>query len=173
MRTPSWKGMGGEFIVMLFLVASVGVQGQGTPTPTPVPETGMPLVLSFVIDGVVYTVRCNFSGVNASNCSFVADHGLIVSRLPLTGSSSVPQHIEAVIWTLVGLVTVLLILMVVAWVIYCRSGRAAGYQEVPTGPPPGYQDGPPGYRPVYSYSKNTGGGQLPVIGVELVRPSLP
>ena len=149
--------MGGKFIVMLFLAASVGVQGQITTTPTPVPATGMPLVLSFVIDGVVYSVRCNFSGANASNCSFVADHGLIVSRLPLTGSSSIPQHIEVVIWTLVALVSVLLILMVAAWIVYCRSG----YQEVSP------------YDPNSQMTRKFDSGQLPVIGVELVRPGLP
>ena len=169
-------------IVLLLLLGFVSSQVTTAPAATPQPSTGSPLVLSFVVDGVVYAVRCSFSAANVSNCSFVAEHGLIVSASSLTGNTEIPVYITGMLAGTLVVTIILLGLIVAGYIMWKRSPQAAGYMPQGQGGmgPPGYQPqaymepGPPqGYDPYRVGQASQMATSLPVIGVNLVRPSLP
>lgn len=169
--------------------ASAATTNTTTPAPdvTPAPSAGTPLRLSFVIDGVVYAVQCNFTGFNMSNCSFVADHGLTVT--PLSGSTEIPQYIVAILGTTLGLVGALT--GMAAYLVWSRNtGKTSqGYAPVEQ-PPPAQQ--PAQYQQPGQYQQQPGqyyaepvpqqytagnmaraGGRPKIISVNLVQPCLP
>ena len=164
--------------VLFSLVIGAAPTNTTTPAPdvTPAPSAGTPLRLSFVIDGAVYAVQCNFSGFNMSNCSFVADHGLTVT--PLSGSTEIPQYIVAILGTTLGLVGALT--GMAAYLVWSRNtGKTSqGYAPVEQPPPAQYQQPGQYYAgPVpqeYSGANAArAGGRPKIISVNLVQPCLP
>lgn len=147
--------------------------------------TGTSFTLSFVIDGVAYTATCNVTGTAASNCTFILDHGLNVTKLSTTGSTTteMPVYFPIILFTTMGVVIVLGILMIAG---YCmlkqRVDRAnAGYGQVPQGYAPqsaesyeaqaGYPT--PEYQGPYRGQASQLNAGHKVIQVGLVHPCLP
>ena len=155
---------GGMLFVLLFGVA-------GAQSTTPAPSAGFPFSLHVMIDGVVYVMQCNFTGLNLSNCTFAADHGLTVSRV--SGSTEIPTVLQGVLWGTMGLVLVLIVMATVllCWVKSYMGGQTAEYAPVPM-PSPG--PGPPGYAPFAAGFRGEGQayGRTKIIGVNLVQPCL-
>jgi hypothetical protein len=162
-----------------------------TPAPevTPVPAAGTLVRVSYLIDGVVYVMQCNFTGMNMSNCSFATDHGLTVT--PLSGGTDLPDYTVALLWVTLAVVGILLA-MAIYTVYALRNGGMMGYQPVPAPQPqqaqqPQYVEpqpaGPPQYAepqyaqyvPPSAYQGQAGraGGRPKIIGVNLVQPCLP
>jgi hypothetical protein len=142
-------------------------------TPTGAAAGTLPLTLSYVIDGVAYVVTCNFSGVIATNCTFVTDHGLNVTKIYTTGSTDLPVYYQAMVGATLGLVVVLLVIMIIGFCLWKQKAdrENAAYQPVPQG-----YAGPQGVYPspeaFYSQASQLN-AQHKVIHVGLVRPGLP
>ena len=152
--------LGCAMVFLLFGVASA----QST---TPAPSAGTPFRLSVMIDGVVYVMQCNVTGVNTTNCTFAADHGLTVSRV--SGGAEISTVMQGVLWGTLGLVVVL---VVMAGVLMCwvKSYMGGQYAPVPADMTPAYGNYPPGpggsgFGQAYERTK--------IIGVNLVQPCLP
>lgn len=155
-----------------------------TPAPevTPVPAAGTLVRVSYLIDGVVYVMQCNFTGMNMSNCSFATDHGLTVT--PLSGGTDLPDYTVALLWVTLAVVGILLA-MAIYTVYALRNGGMMGYQPVPAPQPqqPQYVEpqpaGPPQYAQPVPYRQDfygqatQAGGRPKIIGVNLVQPCLP
>ena len=157
-----------------------------TPAPevTPVPAAGTLVRVSYLIDGVVYVMQCNFTGMNMSNCSFATDHGLTVT--PLSGGTDLPDYTVALLWVTLAVVGILLA-MAIYTVYALRNGGMMGYQPVPAQQPqpaqPFVQPQPAG-QPQYAEPQYVqpqyyrgeaarAGGKPKIIGVNLVQPCLP
>lgn len=143
--------------------------------------TGTSFTLSFVIDGVAYTATCNVTGTAASNCTFILDHGLNVTKLSTTGSTTTsdpPVYFSIILFATAGMVVVLSILMIVGYCMWKqRTDREnAGFMPVSPGEyPPGYSPGPGYGRPEYydrGQASQLNAGHK-VIQVGLVHPCLP
>ena len=164
-------------IVLLLLAAGVNpASAQGNTTTTPAPATGTLTRLSFLIDGIVYVMQCNVTGLNMSNCSFETDHGLSVTPVTsLPGLTEIPTYIVVMLGFTLALVAVLVGLA--AYLVWSRNtGRTSGGGYAPPpeqyGPPPGMyppQELPPQY---YGQGSNAA-GRPKIISVNLVQPSLP
>ena len=97
------------------------------PSTTPAPSAGVvfPMVMSFLIDGVVYVMNCNITGLNMSSCSYTQDHGLTVSRIGSTTADLPDYFLPTIVATLV-LVGILMIMAVAGWIPWItRSGKHA------------------------------------------------
>ena len=148
---------GGMLFVLLFGVA-------GAQSTTPAPSAGFPFSLHVMIDGVVYVMQCNFTGLNLSNCTFAADHGLTVSRV--SGSTEIPTVLQGVLYGTLALVVVL-VLMAGVLMCWVKSYMGGQYAPMPTDVPPAYGNYPPdsrGFAQAY--------GRTKIIGVNLVQPCL-
>ena len=162
-----------------------------TPAPevTPVPAAGTLVRVSYLIDGVVYVMQCNFTGMNMSNCSFATDHGLTVT--PLSGGTDLPDYTVALLWVTLAVVGILLA-MAIYTVYALRNGGMMGYQPVPAPQPqpaqpqqqaqyvqPEYGGQPQYVLPQQQYpfrdagTAKQAGGKPKIIGVNLVQPCLP
>lgn len=175
--------LGGVIVVLLLM----GASAQST---TPAPSAGLPFRLSVMIDGVVYAMHCNLTGLNVSNCTFAMDHGLTVSRA--SGSAEIPSYMQGILWATVVMVGILLVMA--AATVYLVRRRRAGpeYSAVETSPPPQQyappqpqyvppqqyanpsSNGPTGYDPAFRGQAAAAGGRSGmVIAVNLVQPRLP
>ena len=149
------------------------------PSTTPAPSAGVvaPLVMSFLIDGVVYVMNCNITGLNMSSCSYTQDHGLTVSRIGSTTADLPDYFLPTIVATLV-LVGILMIMAVAGWIVWSKRKEGEGYQGVPSMPPPDmqpYGQPQPGYPPQPQYFGTAGRVEPPrkVIGVCLIKPCVP
>lgn len=176
----------GVLFALVIGEASAATTNTTTPAPdvTPAPSAGTPLRLSFVIDGVVYAVQCNFTGFNMSNCSFVADHGLTVT--PLSGSTEIPQYITVMLGFTLGIV--IIVMGMAAYLVWSRNtGKTSqGYAPVEQPPPaqqPAQYKQPAQYQQPAQYYEGgsvpagyasaRAGGRPKIISVNLVQPCLP
>lgn len=145
------------------------------PSTTPAPSAGVvaPLVMSFLIDGVVYVMNCNITGLNMSSCSYTQDHGLTVSRIGSTKADLPDYFLPTIVATLV-LVGILMIMAVAGWIVWSKRKEGGGYQVAPSMPPDmqPYGQPPPGYPQPYGQA---GRAEPPrkVIGVCLIKPCVP
>lgn len=184
MRPNNLHLLVGGMLFLLLLGDSSAATNTTTPAPdiTPTPSAGMPLRLSFVIDGVVYVMQCNFSGLNMSNCTFATDHGLTVSPLSASGSTEIPEYLTAIVATTFALVVILTAMA--AYLVWSRSTgmTGQGYTQVqpnapppPQAPPQNPQYQTPGAWDPGMYRGNTSraGGRPKIISVNLVQPCLP
>lgn len=173
-------------VVFLFLLGSSSAATNATnATATPEPSAGTLLRLSFVIDGVVYVMQCNFSGLNMSNCTFATDHGLTVSPLSGSagGSTDIPVYMVAIMIATLVLVAVLVGLA--AYLVWSRNTGRTSQGYAPMEQPPQYQQNPgPQYQQnpgpqyytepgAYSGAMARAGGRPKIISVNLVQPCLP
>lgn len=149
-----------------------------TPVPdtTPAPAAGTPVRVSFLIDGVVYVMQCNFTGLNMSNCSFAMDHGLTVTPLSASGGSTdLPLYIVVMLGFTLALVVVLVGLA--AYLVWSRNTgqTSGGYAAPPEQGPPYQPDSQYGqYQgPGYYGSASSASGRPKIISVNLVQPCLP
>lgn len=172
-----------SLVLILLPIDPAAAANTTTPAPdsTPAPAAGMPVRLSFLIDGVVYVMQCNLTGLNMSNCSFATDHGLTVT--PLSSSPSGLTEIPVYIVVMLGFTLALVAVLVgmAAYLVWSRNtGRTAGgyaappEQYQPEGLPPGQYPQQPGFDPrYYGGQASNAGGRPKIINVNLVQPSLP
>ncbi len=175
--------VGGMFFLFLLGSSSAATNATNATGAPAEPSAGTPLRLSFVIDGVVYVMQCNFSGLNMSNCTFATDHGLTVSPLSGSGSTDIPVYMVAIMSTTLALVAVLVGLA--AYLVWSRNTGRTSQGYVPMAPQyqqnsgPQFQPnpGPPQYygEPDATYSRQAArAGERPkIISVNLVQPCLP
>ena len=148
-----------------------------TASTTPAPSAGVvfPLVMSFLIDGVVYIMNCNVTGLNMSSCSYTQDHGLTVSRIGST-KADLPDYFMPVTIITLAVVGILMIMAIAGWIVYGQ--RKTEYASVPSAMPPNYGDPqqfnqqPPGYPDPYRPSARQDASRR-VISVCLVKPGVP
>lgn len=171
-----------SLVLILLPIDPAAAANTTTPAPdsTPAPAAGMPVRLSFLIDGVVYVMQCNLTGLNMSNCSFATDHGLTVTPLSSSpsGLTEIPMYIVVMLGFTLALVAVLV--GMAAYLVWSRNtGRTAGgyaappEQYQPEGLPPGQYPQQPGFDPRYYGQASNAGGRPKIINVNLVQPSLP
>ncbi len=171
-------GRGGSLLLFCALLLASGIAGQtpAAPTTTAAPSTtpvaGTPLTLSFMIDGIVYVLRCNITGLNMSNCTYDLDHGLTVSKIDSAGTTAnIPDYVLAMIIGTAVLVLAILIVSLVGF--FMKKPEAAGYGPVPAPPQgPEFYPQPAQYVP-RDYGQAAQAGSRKVISVGLVKPCLP
>jgi hypothetical protein len=171
-------------VLLLLLLDSASAQTSTTritttpaPEVTPVPAAGTLVRVSYLIDGVVYVMQCNFTGMNMSNCSFATDHGLTVT--PLSGGTDLPDYTVALLWVTLAVVGILLA-MAIYTVYALRNGGMMAYQQVPAQPAeppqqPQFVQPVPQFNQRQDYYYGQAGqanGRPKVIGVNLVQPCL-
>jgi hypothetical protein len=126
----------------------------------------MPLTLSFVIDGKVFHMTCNITGLNMSNCTFDMDHGLTVSKDSAGTTADLPDY---VLYMIIGTLVIAVVLLIVTAVgFWMKRPEMFGYGQVPQ---------PQAYvmpeQPVYYGQASHMDSSRKVIGVALVKPCLP
>jgi hypothetical protein len=158
--------------VLLHSASAQTATTSSTPAPevTPVPAAGTLVRVSYLIDGVVFVMQCNFTGMNMSNCSFETDHGLTVTLL--SGTTEIPLYMTALVIATLVLVVALLVMAIYTVVGLRSGGTSGGYQEVPQpqyAPQPEYAQYPP---PTRAFGAPAG-GKPKIIEINLVQPSMP
>lgn len=164
------------FWILSFVITMDRALGQTTsPETTPAGgSAGAVFKLSFVIDGIAYVATCAIHNTSMTNCTFDKDHGLNVTRISATGtttSGDPPVYFQIVVYATLALVVVLGILAIVAYTKW--KNVAAGYQPMPA-QYRGFPEQPsaPQYAPeYYGQAAQASGPQHKVIHVGLVRPS--
>lgn len=169
-------GRGCSLLLFCVLLLGSGVAGQTPATPVPTtavappsttPVPGIPLKLSFVIDGKLFYMTCNITGLNMSNCTFDMDHGLTVSKDSAGTTTNIPDSVLYMIIVTLVLVTILLIITGIGF--WMKKPEMFGYGQVPQQMPQQV----PQQMPVYYGQGNRMESSRKVIGVGLVKPCLP
>ena len=156
----------------LLILSLTDATNTTTPAGTPEPAAGTPVRLSFLIDGVVYVMQCNFSGLNMSNCSFATDHGLTVTRLSSSaGLTEIPMYIVVMLGFTLALVAVLV--GMAAYLVWSRNtGQTSGGYAAPPEQGPQYPPGPQYQQPGYYGTASSADGRNRIISVNLVQTKL-
>lgn len=184
-------------VLVLFSLMLASALGQTTaasnntttaaPSTTPAVATVSGTILLVKINGVfVNLTNCSVDLLGGLNCTSDLQHDVTVVRVETTGTEG---------WVIAMIVVNSVLLLVVGGVAvagyFNRRAQQQQWQPVPGSDPnaqppgqmmpqgpfyypqpadPGYGNGPPGYGPVYNAAHM---GAKKVIGVALVRPTLP